>query len=161
MESQVNLCKYPFVFDAQAKTTLLQTDAVIQMQVSPVGLCQSCELMSMMLLRYCLQWVVCSTVKVAAKNSLLYSHWYKSLEKKCWSKTRESHTKKRSRKPRTIIWINCELLALFGAPCNRQPMAATPPACLSACVIKCMFILFTTMTHQLLHCFCLYTAWHL
>lgn len=29
----VTLCKYPFVFDAQAKTTLLQTDAVIQMQV--------------------------------------------------------------------------------------------------------------------------------
>lgn len=33
MDSQVTLCKYPFVFDAQAKTTLLQTDAVIQMQV--------------------------------------------------------------------------------------------------------------------------------
>lgn len=30
----VTLCRYPFVFDAQAKTTLLQTDAVIQMQVS-------------------------------------------------------------------------------------------------------------------------------
>lgn len=30
----VTLCKYPFVFDAQAKTTLLQTDAVIQMQVN-------------------------------------------------------------------------------------------------------------------------------
>lgn len=29
----VTLCKYPFVFDAQAKTTLLQTDAVLQMQV--------------------------------------------------------------------------------------------------------------------------------
>lgn len=29
----VTLCRYPFVFDAQAKTTLLQTDAVIQMQV--------------------------------------------------------------------------------------------------------------------------------
>lgn len=36
MDSQVTLCKFPFVFDAQAKTTLLQTDAVIQMQVSPV-----------------------------------------------------------------------------------------------------------------------------
>ncbi|CAB1343389.1 unnamed protein product, partial [Coregonus sp. 'balchen'] len=31
-DSAVTLCKYPFVFDAQAKTTLLQTDAVIQMQ---------------------------------------------------------------------------------------------------------------------------------
>uniref|UniRef100_A0A669B453 HECT and RLD domain containing E3 ubiquitin protein ligase 4 n=1 Tax=Oreochromis niloticus TaxID=8128 RepID=A0A669B453_ORENI len=30
----VTLCKYPFVFDAQAKTTLLQTDAVIQMQIA-------------------------------------------------------------------------------------------------------------------------------
>lgn len=30
----VTLCRYPFVFDAQAKTTLLQTDAVIQMQVT-------------------------------------------------------------------------------------------------------------------------------
>lgn len=30
----VTLCRYPFVFDAQAKTTLLQTDAVIQMQVN-------------------------------------------------------------------------------------------------------------------------------
>lgn len=29
----VTLCRYPFVFDAQAKTTLLHTDAVIQMQV--------------------------------------------------------------------------------------------------------------------------------
>uniref|UniRef100_A0AAR2KYG7 HECT domain-containing protein n=1 Tax=Pygocentrus nattereri TaxID=42514 RepID=A0AAR2KYG7_PYGNA len=34
IDSQVILCKYPFIFDAQAKTTLLQTDAVIQMQVS-------------------------------------------------------------------------------------------------------------------------------
>uniref|UniRef100_A0A3P9MXW6 HECT and RLD domain containing E3 ubiquitin protein ligase 4 n=1 Tax=Poecilia reticulata TaxID=8081 RepID=A0A3P9MXW6_POERE len=30
----VTLCKYPFVFDAQAKTALLQTDAVIQMQMA-------------------------------------------------------------------------------------------------------------------------------
>lgn len=29
----VIICTYPFVFDAQAKTTLLQTDAIIQMQV--------------------------------------------------------------------------------------------------------------------------------
>ncbi|XP_062851882.1 probable E3 ubiquitin-protein ligase HERC4 [Trichomycterus rosablanca] len=34
MDSQVTLCKYPFIFDAQAKTTLLQTDAVIQMQIA-------------------------------------------------------------------------------------------------------------------------------
>uniref|UniRef100_A0A4W4EVG6 HECT domain-containing protein n=1 Tax=Electrophorus electricus TaxID=8005 RepID=A0A4W4EVG6_ELEEL len=34
MDSQVTLCKYPFIFDAQAKTTLLQTDAVIQMQMA-------------------------------------------------------------------------------------------------------------------------------
>ncbi|XP_051503790.1 probable E3 ubiquitin-protein ligase HERC4 isoform X3 [Myxocyprinus asiaticus] len=34
MDSQITLCKYPFVFDAQAKTTLLQTDAVIQMQMA-------------------------------------------------------------------------------------------------------------------------------
>ncbi|KAM9365582.1 putative E3 ubiquitin-protein ligase HERC4 isoform 2-T2 [Pholidichthys leucotaenia] len=33
-DSMVTLCKYPFVFDAQAKTTLLQTDAVIQMQMA-------------------------------------------------------------------------------------------------------------------------------
>uniref|UniRef100_A0A4W4EWM4 HECT domain-containing protein n=1 Tax=Electrophorus electricus TaxID=8005 RepID=A0A4W4EWM4_ELEEL len=32
--SMVTLCKYPFIFDAQAKTTLLQTDAVIQMQMA-------------------------------------------------------------------------------------------------------------------------------
>uniref|UniRef100_A0A671XSE4 HECT and RLD domain containing E3 ubiquitin protein ligase 4 n=1 Tax=Sparus aurata TaxID=8175 RepID=A0A671XSE4_SPAAU len=38
----VTLCRYPFVFDAQAKTTLLQTDAVIQMQVSV-----SCRVLSM------------------------------------------------------------------------------------------------------------------
>uniref|UniRef100_A0A3Q1F9Y5 HECT and RLD domain containing E3 ubiquitin protein ligase 4 n=1 Tax=Acanthochromis polyacanthus TaxID=80966 RepID=A0A3Q1F9Y5_9TELE len=30
----VTLCRYPFVFDAPAKTTLLQTDAVIQMQMA-------------------------------------------------------------------------------------------------------------------------------
>ncbi|XP_020665071.1 putative E3 ubiquitin-protein ligase HERC4 isoform X3 [Pogona vitticeps] len=30
----VTICTYPFVFDAQAKTTLLQTDAVLQMQVA-------------------------------------------------------------------------------------------------------------------------------
>ncbi|KAI4872056.1 hypothetical protein NFI96_034268, partial [Prochilodus magdalenae] len=34
MDSQVTLCKFPFIFDAQAKTTLLQTDAVIQMQMA-------------------------------------------------------------------------------------------------------------------------------
>uniref|UniRef100_A0A8C1R4J0 HECT and RLD domain containing E3 ubiquitin protein ligase 4 n=1 Tax=Cyprinus carpio TaxID=7962 RepID=A0A8C1R4J0_CYPCA len=34
MDSQVTMCKYPFVFDAQAKTALLQTDAVIQMQMA-------------------------------------------------------------------------------------------------------------------------------
>ncbi|XP_062319975.1 probable E3 ubiquitin-protein ligase HERC4 [Osmerus eperlanus] len=33
-DSAVTLCRYPFVFDAQAKTTLLQTDAVIQMQMA-------------------------------------------------------------------------------------------------------------------------------
>uniref|UniRef100_A0A669PYR8 HECT-type E3 ubiquitin transferase n=1 Tax=Phasianus colchicus TaxID=9054 RepID=A0A669PYR8_PHACC len=30
----VTICTYPFVFDAQAKTTLLQTDAVMQMQMA-------------------------------------------------------------------------------------------------------------------------------
>ncbi|KAK7901813.1 hypothetical protein WMY93_018582 [Mugilogobius chulae] len=30
----VTMCRYPFVFDAQAKTTLLQTDAVLQMQMA-------------------------------------------------------------------------------------------------------------------------------
>uniref|UniRef100_A0A8B9CVD5 HECT-type E3 ubiquitin transferase n=1 Tax=Anser brachyrhynchus TaxID=132585 RepID=A0A8B9CVD5_9AVES len=30
----VTICTYPFVFDAQAKTTLLQTDAIIQMQMA-------------------------------------------------------------------------------------------------------------------------------
>ncbi|XP_047280954.1 putative E3 ubiquitin-protein ligase HERC4 isoform X9 [Homo sapiens] len=30
----VTICTYPFVFDAQAKTTLLQTDAVLQMQMA-------------------------------------------------------------------------------------------------------------------------------
>uniref|UniRef100_A0A8C1TXY4 HECT and RLD domain containing E3 ubiquitin protein ligase 4 n=1 Tax=Cyprinus carpio TaxID=7962 RepID=A0A8C1TXY4_CYPCA len=34
MFSVVTMCKYPFVFDAQAKTALLQTDAVIQMQMA-------------------------------------------------------------------------------------------------------------------------------
>ncbi|KAG7272550.1 hypothetical protein CRUP_004725 [Coryphaenoides rupestris] len=33
-DGSVTLCRYPFVFDAQAKTTLLQTDAVIQMQMA-------------------------------------------------------------------------------------------------------------------------------
>ncbi|XP_068272668.1 probable E3 ubiquitin-protein ligase HERC4 [Nyctibius grandis] len=33
-DSPVTICTYPFVFDAQAKTTLLQTDAVIQMQMA-------------------------------------------------------------------------------------------------------------------------------
>uniref|UniRef100_A0A8C5PTZ4 HECT and RLD domain containing E3 ubiquitin protein ligase 4 n=1 Tax=Leptobrachium leishanense TaxID=445787 RepID=A0A8C5PTZ4_9ANUR len=33
-EATVTMCTYPFVFDAQAKTTLLQTDAVIQMQMA-------------------------------------------------------------------------------------------------------------------------------
>nr|XP_006125334.1 probable E3 ubiquitin-protein ligase HERC4 isoform X2 [Pelodiscus sinensis] len=33
-ENPVTICTYPFVFDAQAKTTLLQTDAVIQMQMA-------------------------------------------------------------------------------------------------------------------------------
>ncbi|XP_028323711.1 probable E3 ubiquitin-protein ligase HERC4 [Gouania willdenowi] len=33
-DNEVTLCKYPFVFDALAKTTLLQTDAVMQMQLA-------------------------------------------------------------------------------------------------------------------------------
>ncbi|KAM4636375.1 putative E3 ubiquitin-protein ligase HERC4 isoform 2-T3 [Discoglossus pictus] len=33
-EVPVTMCTYPFVFDAQAKTTLLQTDAVLQMQMA-------------------------------------------------------------------------------------------------------------------------------
>uniref|UniRef100_A0A8C5JFH2 HECT-type E3 ubiquitin transferase n=1 Tax=Junco hyemalis TaxID=40217 RepID=A0A8C5JFH2_JUNHY len=33
-EVPVIICTYPFVFDAQAKTTLLQTDAIIQMQMA-------------------------------------------------------------------------------------------------------------------------------
>ncbi|KAJ7419154.1 putative E3 ubiquitin-protein ligase HERC4 [Pitangus sulphuratus] len=33
-EIPVIICTYPFVFDAQAKTTLLQTDAIIQMQMA-------------------------------------------------------------------------------------------------------------------------------
>ncbi|KAK0149921.1 putative E3 ubiquitin-protein ligase HERC4 [Merluccius polli] len=33
-EGSITLCRYPFIFDAQAKTTLLQTDAVIQMQMA-------------------------------------------------------------------------------------------------------------------------------
>ncbi|XP_056291834.1 probable E3 ubiquitin-protein ligase HERC4 [Pseudoliparis swirei] len=33
-DGAVTLCQFPFVFDAQAKTTLLQTDAVIQMQMA-------------------------------------------------------------------------------------------------------------------------------
>ncbi|KAM4704547.1 putative E3 ubiquitin-protein ligase HERC4 isoform 2-T2 [Rhinophrynus dorsalis] len=33
-DARVTICTYPFVFDAQAKTTLLQTDAVIQMQMA-------------------------------------------------------------------------------------------------------------------------------
>uniref|UniRef100_A0A8C6VII4 HECT and RLD domain containing E3 ubiquitin protein ligase 4 n=1 Tax=Naja naja TaxID=35670 RepID=A0A8C6VII4_NAJNA len=36
-DGPVTICTYPFVFDAQAKTTLLQTDAVLQMQVIFVG----------------------------------------------------------------------------------------------------------------------------
>ncbi|XP_051779370.1 probable E3 ubiquitin-protein ligase HERC4 isoform X1 [Erpetoichthys calabaricus] len=34
LEMPVTICTYPFVFDAQAKTTLLQTDAVFQMQMA-------------------------------------------------------------------------------------------------------------------------------
>ncbi|XP_078269385.1 putative E3 ubiquitin-protein ligase HERC4 isoform X2 [Rhinoraja longicauda] len=30
----ITICTYPFVFDAQAKTTLLQTDAILQMQMA-------------------------------------------------------------------------------------------------------------------------------
>ncbi|XP_041645814.1 probable E3 ubiquitin-protein ligase HERC4 isoform X1 [Cheilinus undulatus] len=33
-DTMVTLCRFPFVFDAPAKTTLLQTDAVIQMQMA-------------------------------------------------------------------------------------------------------------------------------
>lgn len=33
-DGSLTICTYPFVFDAQAKTTLLQTDAVIQMQMA-------------------------------------------------------------------------------------------------------------------------------
>ncbi|KAG8454208.1 hypothetical protein GDO86_000737 [Hymenochirus boettgeri] len=37
MQDSVTLCSYPFVFDAQAKTKMLQTDAELQMQVAING----------------------------------------------------------------------------------------------------------------------------
>ncbi|XP_056423740.1 probable E3 ubiquitin-protein ligase HERC3 isoform X3 [Hyla sarda] len=37
MQDSVTLCSYPFVFDAQAKTRMLQTDAELQMQVAING----------------------------------------------------------------------------------------------------------------------------
>lgn len=37
MPDSVTLCSYPFVFDAQAKTKMLQTDAELQMQVAVNG----------------------------------------------------------------------------------------------------------------------------
>jgi len=33
LQSSVTLCAYPFILNAQAKTTMLQTDAELQMQV--------------------------------------------------------------------------------------------------------------------------------
>lgn len=33
LQDAVTLCSYPFIFDAQAKTKMLQTDAELQMQV--------------------------------------------------------------------------------------------------------------------------------
>uniref|UniRef100_A0A8C2QFS7 Hect domain and RLD 3 n=1 Tax=Cricetulus griseus TaxID=10029 RepID=A0A8C2QFS7_CRIGR len=37
MQDSVTLCSYPFIFDAQAKTKMLQTDAELQMQVAVNG----------------------------------------------------------------------------------------------------------------------------
>ncbi|XP_068797633.1 probable E3 ubiquitin-protein ligase HERC3 isoform X7 [Struthio camelus] len=37
MQDTVTLCSYPFIFDAQAKTKMLQTDAELQMQVAING----------------------------------------------------------------------------------------------------------------------------
>ncbi|KAE8630834.1 hypothetical protein XENTR_v10000981 [Xenopus tropicalis] len=37
MQDSITLCSYPFVFDAQAKTKMLQTDAELQMQVAING----------------------------------------------------------------------------------------------------------------------------
>ncbi|CAJ0932184.1 unnamed protein product, partial [Ranitomeya imitator] len=37
MQDSVTICSYPFVFDAQAKTKMLQTDAELQMQVAING----------------------------------------------------------------------------------------------------------------------------
>uniref|UniRef100_A0A670YWZ5 HECT and RLD domain containing E3 ubiquitin protein ligase 3 n=1 Tax=Pseudonaja textilis TaxID=8673 RepID=A0A670YWZ5_PSETE len=37
MQDSVTLCSYPFIFDAQAKTKMLQTDAKLQMQVAISG----------------------------------------------------------------------------------------------------------------------------
>ncbi|XP_068089297.1 probable E3 ubiquitin-protein ligase HERC3 [Hyperolius riggenbachi] len=37
LQESVTLCSYPFVFDAQAKTKMLQTDAELQMQVAVNG----------------------------------------------------------------------------------------------------------------------------
>lgn len=37
MQDSVTLCSYPFIFDAQAKTKMLQTDAELQMQVAING----------------------------------------------------------------------------------------------------------------------------
>ncbi|XP_065734176.1 probable E3 ubiquitin-protein ligase HERC3 isoform X2 [Phocoena phocoena] len=37
MQDAITLCSYPFIFDAQAKTKMLQTDAELQMQVAVNG----------------------------------------------------------------------------------------------------------------------------
>lgn len=55
LQDAVTLCSYPFIFDAQAKTKMLQTDAELQMQVIILSSSFPALLLFSCLLRWCLQ----------------------------------------------------------------------------------------------------------
>lgn len=54
LQDAVTLCSYPFIFDAQAKTKMLQTDAELQMQVIFLSLSFPATFLFLCLLQGCL-----------------------------------------------------------------------------------------------------------
>lgn len=54
LQDAVTLCSYPFIFDAQAKTKMLQTDAELQMQVIILSPNFPDTLLFLCLLQWCL-----------------------------------------------------------------------------------------------------------
>lgn len=78
LQSSVTLCAYPFILNAQAKTTMLQTDAELQMQVpsrkGKIDLLEDCMIFGL----FCLCFKF--NIHVNLNNHLTFSFFLADLQ---------------------------------------------------------------------------------